>query len=600
MNKPKTFAEQINELTGPMEPVGITSSPSTTTDIVVDITEGQKTARALGQMVFVQLPEDDINLLTVGQIVDLTTRNRWHEDMSFKGVIKKHGALPHLSGVADNRLATVSVQSCFNISGEHPKAHILGVSPSTGAQVVKIDNEVMSLLVKHQRDIITYIGRVYGTSVDMPMWFKHFGKGGKGNESGAGDAYHIGVFGKTGSGKTVTAALMLLGYARNKEMNILVLDPQGQFSLDKDLLPNGGKFQEQMDAAGMTCTKLDLVREVALPADPRLFADLLLFNGFIQEIFGINSNEKKQAMSDSIDTYMSGLIMNNSEFFGNSDPQKTLSDLLAAFADTNRDYIQYVYSPGQWQKIRIARMNKVRAALDGGGNEAKAYLKKWNKVFGLFSHTGKTPMEKVVKDIVSTDGGKCIILDVSGTAPGELENDNLKAVFLQQIERKIAETGGMMYARNEDEKANCLIVMDEAHRFVAGKSPDVRVRELTGEIVDAVRTTRKYGIGHMFITQTLESMDEEIIKQMRVFGFGHGLTTGAELRKVGEIINSKAAQDLYRSFIDPGSGGRYPFMFFGPVSPFSATGAPLFIETYTQFAEFEKKNPAKPSGESGE
>ena len=37
MNKTKTFAEQIDELTGPMEPVGITSSPSTTTDIVVDV-----------------------------------------------------------------------------------------------------------------------------------------------------------------------------------------------------------------------------------------------------------------------------------------------------------------------------------------------------------------------------------------------------------------------------------------------------------------------------------------------------------------------------------------------------------------------------------
>lgn len=599
MNKPKTFAEQINELTGPMEPVGITSSPSTTTDIVVDITEGQKTARALGQMVFVQLPEDDINLLTVGQIVDLTTRNRWHEDMSFKGVIKKHGALPHLSGVADNRLATVSVQSCFNISGEHPKAHILGVSPSTGAQVIKIDNDVMSLLVKHQRDIITYIGRVYGTNVDMPMWFKHFGKGGKGDESGAGDAYHIGVFGKTGSGKTVTAALMLLGYARNKEMNILVLDPQGQFSLDKDLLPDGKKFQEQIREAGMTCDKLNLVQDVALPADPRLFADLLLANGFIHEAFELTTSDKKSAMSDRIAAYITGRL-NKPAFFENADPQKTFAEMLKNFLVS--EDIDLVYRSTREKNRLTARVQTVLEIMEDNEkrNQAKTLLKKWGDIFALFLSGGKTPMEEVVKDIVSTQGRKCIILDVSGTAPGELENDNLKAVFLQQIERKIAETGGMMYARNEDEKANCLIVMDEAHRFVAGKSPDVRVRELTGEIVDAVRTTRKYGIGHMFITQTLESMDDEIIKQMRVFGFGHGLTTGAELRKVGEIINSKAAQDLYRSFIDPGSGGRYPFMFFGPVSPFSATGAPLFIETYTQFAEFEKKNPAKPSGESGE
>ena len=51
-----------------------------------------------------------------------------------------------------------------------------------------------------------------------PFWFKHFGKAKDDNgedTNGAGDAYHIGVFGRTGSGKTTTAANMILGYARN-------------------------------------------------------------------------------------------------------------------------------------------------------------------------------------------------------------------------------------------------------------------------------------------------------------------------------------------------------------------------------------------------
>jgi hypothetical protein len=110
---------------------------------------------------------------------------------------------------------------------------------------------------------------------------------------------------------------------------------------------------------------------------------------------------------------------------------------------------------------------------------------------------------------------------------------------------------------------------------------------LTKEIVDSVRTTRKYGIGYMFITQTIESMNEEIVRQMRIFGFGYGLTSGQELRKVSEVVNNPSAIQLYKSFIDPSSNGKFPFMFFGPISPLSFTGSPLFIEVYKDFEKFK-------------
>jgi hypothetical protein len=77
--------------------LGITSSPSTTLDITIDIREDTKHDRALGQMVYVILEEDGKNILVIGQIISIETKNRWHEDPSFKGVIKRHGRLPHLS-----------------------------------------------------------------------------------------------------------------------------------------------------------------------------------------------------------------------------------------------------------------------------------------------------------------------------------------------------------------------------------------------------------------------------------------------------------------------------------------------------------------------
>ena len=94
-------------------PIGITGSPSTTLDIEIDITEAKKAERALGQMVYVVVNEDGKDVLVIGQIISVETQNRWHEDPSFKGVIKRHGKLPHLSGTADNRIATISVQACY-------------------------------------------------------------------------------------------------------------------------------------------------------------------------------------------------------------------------------------------------------------------------------------------------------------------------------------------------------------------------------------------------------------------------------------------------------------------------------------------------------
>jgi hypothetical protein len=206
----------------------------------------------------------------------------------------------------------------------------------------------------------------------------------------------------------------------------------------------------------------------------------------------------------------------------------------------------------------------------------------------MFSEDRKTTILKICETITGKDRGNFIVLDLS-PSEGEIENDNLQALFLRLIEKGIVESGGNLYAKGDN--ANCLIVMDEAHRFISSHSPDSRIKDLTRAIVDSVRTTRKYGIGHMFITQSLESLDDEIIKQMRIFAFGHGLTMGAELRKVKEIINNQAAVNLYASFIDPSNSGKFPFMFFGPVSPFSATGSPLFVEIYVRYQNYCNKNP---------
>lgn len=47
-------------------------------------------------------------------------------------------------------------------------------------------------------------------------------------------------------------------------------------------------------------------------------------------------------------------------------------------------------------------------------------------------------------------------------------------------------------------------------------------------LIDAARTTRKYGLGWMFISQTLSSLHWEILHQLRISFFGFGLALGSE------------------------------------------------------------------------
>jgi len=70
----------------------------------------------------------------------------------------------------------------------------------------------------------------------------HFGLSTLEGADGAGEAYHLGIFGKTGSGKSVLAKMILLAYAKHAQMSLLVIDPQGEFA--KEMGTGGGATGE--------------------------------------------------------------------------------------------------------------------------------------------------------------------------------------------------------------------------------------------------------------------------------------------------------------------------------------------------------------------
>jgi hypothetical protein len=176
--------------------------------------------------------------------------------------------------------------------------------------------------------------------VRVPFWFKHFGSPKNG---GAGDAYHIGVFGRTGSGKTTAAANMVLGYARHtNDMSILILDPQGQFYNDINVIPDK-KFSDAITACGAKYQKIAIPDEVHLPDDAQLFAELLHSGSFIGEAFDITTEDKKEAMRESIEIYVKSRLNSFAGFsLSKCSPVEFLSQMIEAFLKTNDSDVRTV------------------------------------------------------------------------------------------------------------------------------------------------------------------------------------------------------------------------------------------------------------------
>jgi len=589
MSDSATEKKIIELLSADPKPTGVVGSPSDSFEVTIDIREVSAEDKLLGELVCFLVKEGDKNVLVLGQITEIRTENKWHEEPSFKSVIKRHGSLPHLSGVADNRIATITVQSSFTLAknnGDFPEAHKLANSPSTGQPVRRISNDLMKLLMKEHEKGLVCLGKAYDTDVRVPFWFKHFGDPASG---GAGDAYHIGVFGRTGSGKTTTAANMVVGYAKNaKAMSILVLDPQGQFYNDINVLP-GKKFSEVIGASGAKYSKLAIPDDVYLPNDPYLFGELLFTSGFISEAFEISatSKEKLELMKESIIIYTKSRI----DFafdLTKCASKKFLKEMVNAFLNAPEDgdgdddedkepskYVRRVYAKGHYRDVLISRIESLKNQIAEDKID-KEVIERWEKVLNLFKQTGsKKSLEEIVSTVIDQKGN-VLVVNISGKSSISFRSENLQALFIKVIQNKIVEKGRVLYEKGEN--ANCMIVMDEAHRFISHQSADPQIKTLTDEIIDAVRTVRKLGMGYMFITQTLESLDQEIRKQMRIFAFGYGLTSWSEFSKIKDIVNDDAAIKFYKSFIDPMSNKKYPFMFYGPISPLSFTGSPLFLE----------------------
>jgi len=232
-------SKDLDTILDQSERLGVVGSPSSTSELAIDILGSAVTRKLVGELALFHFIQDNAAHYALGQITEVQLRNIWHEDPTMRSLIRQRGWVDAVSERQDTHLGKMGVSAVFQKGGPAGyEPSILGTVPSTGTHIHIVSDDILDELLRPYQDQIFYLGHVYGSKPKLPLWFKHFDRG----PDGAGEAYHIGIFGKTGSGKSVLAKMILLAYARYPKMALLVIDPQGEFARDMKQGGSSGEF----------------------------------------------------------------------------------------------------------------------------------------------------------------------------------------------------------------------------------------------------------------------------------------------------------------------------------------------------------------------
>ncbi len=576
--------------------VAVVGSPSTNTELTLDLLQEATEERLVGALSAFKATQNGQAIVSVGQIVGIELKNRWHEDSVFRNLVKRTGEIPPITNRQDTRTADLVVGATFKRTTDGFQPEVLGMVPATGTRVSRIDQALLDQLLQAYRSEIFYLGQAYANEILYPMWFKHFGSSDQGL-GGAGEAYHIGVFGKTGSGKSGLAKMMLCAYSRHPNLGILVIDPQGEFTLELSgsRVGNQGLALDQIVRQQGRSINVYRIADIQLD-DWNTFEEMLISLGFCEELTITHNNNAVRA-AEVVRNALERATQGGRQQFqlSNAGSRDALTAALNAVID--QQSIQYIF-PSKDPRVRL--QNRVQDILTNRLDEV--LNKKWIPLCNLFAAgPGRRKLYGIVSDLMGTanvaGSRPVVVIDLSAQGnQNRFWTDELERRLLSKLLNVlIAQSTSSLSTR---QSANVLVLLDEAHRHApSGRlEQDTEAERLRVLLRRAVRETRKYGLGWFFISQTLGGLDPEILQQLRILAFGFGLAMGTEFDRLRDFVGGdKRSLELYQSFRDPQSFParnlqEFPFMAVGPISPLAFSGKPVFFSMFTDMNRFLQAN----------
>lgn len=571
------------------EAVGVVGSPSSTGDLTVDLVEETSNQTLLGDLVYTSHPiTAGRNLLALATVGEIVTQNRWHEDPNMRGVLRVHGSLPHLSADGDVRIAKVSVQAVYDAPQPVPPfdaapreaGGALGMSPTTGQPVYRVDEPLVQGLIARHIDDVVYLGHVYRSAVRLPMYARQF------TDPQTDGAFHSGIFGRNGSGKTAFEAYQLALQMRHPAMSFFVFDPQGQWTHQRELPFDLQRYAREYGRAVRTLSVAETIR---MPNDAPLLLDLLDETGFFPQLTMRKSDNRETAKAE-----FARLLRSNRQW-ADQPPDNLLRAMLQDLLDDNNALTRIYNSATPRQ-----RFQGVLQTMLSSDDEFAELLRHFRPVHSLFSPVSpsrrarRVPLRGLIEQVLDPEISPkpYVVVDLSArTGMGWLDDDETKARLIRKVASELARAAEDQWRQSGD-LLNCAVIFDEAARFAASHPEGEQAEILSSRLVRYARETRKTGLGWTFITQSISALNTGIYDQLTTRAYGYGMTTGSDLNRLRDEVGSGSALDLYKSFPDPRALADkvYPFMLTGPTSPLSFTAAPVFLQVYTSDDEFRRAN----------
>jgi len=582
---------KIAETVDNAERIGVVGSPSSTSGLTVDILGTAINKRLVGNLCIFNYNQEGESHFALSQITEIMMRNVWSEDPTVRGLIRQKGRIEPITGKQDVHTASMTVSSVFYKKNGILEPSILGTIPSTGTSVKLLDEYIMKNLFAEYEEELFYLGRAYGTNIKMPMWFKHFSS----DDGGANEAYHIGIFGKTGSGKSILSMMMMMAYAKHANMTQFILDPQGEFTKN---LKNQSEVKVILESILGREIEIYTLHDLVLTGWD-LFKKILIQSDILDNIGIYHETNKIQAANEFVRILKKTYRKTGSltESFSDESSFKPIPPF-KAYKKESFDRIRRELEKDEvLARIYTSKDLRERIRTSIENISSTELYSRWSKFANLFKYDDRENSIKI-KDLsskISESRKGIIVIDLSEAdiPKNILWNDTLKFIVIGEFLDKITRVAEEKFKENK--KLNCLVIIDEAHRLAPrDRTENDELERVKTLLIDGVRTTRKYGLGWMFISQTLSSLDRRIIDQIRIYIFGFGLAWGVERQALlGIIGGQKEALRLYQMFRDPQStlGEReYPFMTIGPISPLSFAGTPLFFTALKYPSEFKRIN----------
>ena len=582
-----TSNSDIDQAFANAESVGTIGSPSTTTEIKMNIRGAAAENKLVGEMAVLKYRQQNATQYALGQITEVRLQNRMLEDHAMLTLARRRGHVDHVSEDQDTHDGEMRIGAVYREVSSSFHESSMGTVPPTGTDIKIATNRLVDEIIKDHLNNVFYLGTSYQSELDLPMWFRQF----NGAPGQLAEAPHFGIFGRSGSGKSTLAKLILLAYATHPEMGILIIDPQGEFA--KGLTGQPEQFQlniaQRIQELEREIINIDVSNIVLSSWD--LVEELLTESRFINNSLGIHPRGNPEAPSEA--ALRARRALQGDIGLAYLHTRKAFDIAWDAVLKALQDAQIYTGKP---------TIQRVLNSMERADKDA-IYTDDWRPMMNLFN-TGRDNARStgnIIRSMLSNRHGTRPIININLAASNENDgviqwNDRIRNIVVNQLLSEINRYAEEAYRDNVS--LNTLVVIDEAHRLAPAQVPsdDEYAKRIRARLADSARTTRKYGLGWMFISQSLASISTDIVGQTRIQFFGYGLSMGNELEALSRLVGGDRHKiNLYQSFRDPESAfsaesREYSFMAAGPVSPLCLTASPVFLSVYNNPQTFLAKN----------